>query len=301
MVLSPIDIEQKTFRVALRGYAEEEVDQFLDEIVIAIREYERQLRDANERVAVLEEQLEANREPRTGSRRPWSSLSEPPIRWSRKLGRKPQQLLIEARTKASEVEVERIQERENLVADLDRMRFVGRQGSKRGSWVWPTRLWGISRRSKRTSLPSQPDRDDVESWDDLPVDLEVDDLMTMKTSTRTNPRNPRAIGMTKMTKARSRIRGTQGEESTGQVILGSGLRPLGEGTSPTTRRLTGRGRGSVLWHRATLDLDRHGLIRRYRWGTIHLILSHERSGPEPRRRWSRPKSGKPPASCWERA
>ena len=69
MPLSPIDVQQQTFKVALRGYAEDEVDEFLDEVVIALRDYEQRLRDAQERVAVLEEQLSANRETEDAMRR----------------------------------------------------------------------------------------------------------------------------------------------------------------------------------------------------------------------------------------
>ena len=122
MVLSPIDIEQKTFRVALRGYAEEEVDQFLDEIVIAIREYERQLRDANERVAVLEEQLEANRETEDRIKKTLVIAQRTADQVVDEARGEAQQLLVEARTKATEVDAERVQERETLTADLDRMR-----------------------------------------------------------------------------------------------------------------------------------------------------------------------------------
>ena len=69
MPLSPIDVQQQTFKVALRGYAEDEVDEFLDEVVISLRDYEQRLRDAEERIAVLEEQLSANRETEDAMRR----------------------------------------------------------------------------------------------------------------------------------------------------------------------------------------------------------------------------------------
>ena len=104
MVLSPIDIEQKTFRVALRGYAEEEVDQFLDEIVIAIREYERQLRDANERVAVLEEQLEANRETEDRIKKTLVIAQRTADQVVQEARGEASLLINEARTKASEVD-----------------------------------------------------------------------------------------------------------------------------------------------------------------------------------------------------
>ncbi|MDR9450127.1 MAG: DivIVA domain-containing protein [Acidimicrobiia bacterium] len=215
MVLSPIDIEQKTFRVALRGYAEEEVDQFLDEIVIAIREYERQLRDANERVAVLEEQLEANRETEDRIKKTLVIAQRTADQVVQEARGEAQQLLIEARTQASEVEVERIQERDNLVADLDRMRssvagirerIVGLANSTLGD------LEAI----EADIMAVQPDRDDVESWDDLPADLDDDEegeVSEDESAGDWDDQSPEEFEEDKE------------EESSGQVILGSGPRP----------------------------------------------------------------------------
>ena len=45
MELTPIDVEQKAFTQALRGYQMDEVDDFLDEIVTALRGYDQRLRD----------------------------------------------------------------------------------------------------------------------------------------------------------------------------------------------------------------------------------------------------------------
>ncbi len=69
MALTPIDVQQKTFKISLRGYAEDEVDEFLDEVVISLRDLEQQLRDAEERVSIVEDQLEANRETEDAMRR----------------------------------------------------------------------------------------------------------------------------------------------------------------------------------------------------------------------------------------
>ncbi len=38
MAITPADIEKKTFSTALRGYDLDEVDDFLDEMVAAVRE-----------------------------------------------------------------------------------------------------------------------------------------------------------------------------------------------------------------------------------------------------------------------
>jgi cell division initiation protein len=57
MPLTPIDVQQKTFGTALRGYDLDEVDDFLDEVVTSLRDYEQQLETARERIASLERQM----------------------------------------------------------------------------------------------------------------------------------------------------------------------------------------------------------------------------------------------------
>ena len=59
MAITPADIEKKTFSTALRGYDLDEVDDFLDEMVVAVRELEEELARAKERAAQLENDPEA--------------------------------------------------------------------------------------------------------------------------------------------------------------------------------------------------------------------------------------------------
>jgi cell division initiation protein len=54
MAITPGDIEKKTFSTALRGYDLDEVDDFLDEMVVGVRELEEELAAAKQRVAELE-------------------------------------------------------------------------------------------------------------------------------------------------------------------------------------------------------------------------------------------------------
>ncbi|HEX6145631.1 MAG TPA: DivIVA domain-containing protein [Acidimicrobiia bacterium] len=55
MAITPADIEKKTFSTALRGYDLDEVDDFLDEMVVAVRELEEELARARDRIAQLEQ------------------------------------------------------------------------------------------------------------------------------------------------------------------------------------------------------------------------------------------------------
>jgi len=228
MVLSPIDIEQKTFRVALRGYAEEEVDQFLDEIVIAIREYERQLRDANERVAVLEEQLEANRETEERIKKTLIIAQRTADQVVDEARGEAQQLLVEARTRASEVEVERTQERQALVADLDRMRLsVGSLKDRLVALADST--MGKLEELEQDVIAAQPEADQVEApgediADVADFDEDLDDDVEADGESAADF-DHEADG------AEEEAREDQPEESTGQVFLGSGNRPWDRGDS----------------------------------------------------------------------
>lgn len=57
MALTPIDVQQKTFGTALRGYDLDEVDDFLDEVVTSLKGYEQRLAEAQERISGLEAEL----------------------------------------------------------------------------------------------------------------------------------------------------------------------------------------------------------------------------------------------------
>lgn len=59
MAITTSDIEKKTFSTALRGYDLDEVDDFLDEMVVAVRELQDELARAKARVAELERDPDA--------------------------------------------------------------------------------------------------------------------------------------------------------------------------------------------------------------------------------------------------
>jgi cell division initiation protein len=59
VAISPADIEKKTFSTALRGYDLDEVDDFLDEMVVAVRELQEELAQARARAAELERDPDA--------------------------------------------------------------------------------------------------------------------------------------------------------------------------------------------------------------------------------------------------
>lgn len=92
MNLTPIDVEQKAFTQALRGYQMDEVDDFLDEVVATLRSYEQRLREAQDKIRALE----SDTTPRGGDE---SEISRAIITAQRSADR----LLAEARAEAETI------------------------------------------------------------------------------------------------------------------------------------------------------------------------------------------------------
>lgn len=114
MALSAIDIEQKTFRVALRGYAEEEVDAFLDEIISTVRSLEQQLQDARARAADLESRVSDNRDSEDRITRTLVLAQKTADEVVREARFEAQQILSQARLDASEIEADQVNKKEQL-------------------------------------------------------------------------------------------------------------------------------------------------------------------------------------------
>ena len=122
MPLSPIDVQQQTFKVALRGYAEDEVDEFLDEVVISLRDYEQRLRDAQERVAVLEEQLTANRETEDAMRRTFLVAQRTADAILEEAKADSERLLADAHNEVERVSIQQGEEKAHLLAETALLR-----------------------------------------------------------------------------------------------------------------------------------------------------------------------------------
>lgn len=78
MNLSPQDVEQVKFRVALRGYAEDEVDIFLDQVTDTISDLNRKLAEAQREVRELREaEAKSQRREMEDSPAPAAPLTPP--------------------------------------------------------------------------------------------------------------------------------------------------------------------------------------------------------------------------------
>src|SRR5690606_28827921 len=122
MPLTPMDIQQKTFGPMLRGYDMDEVDDFLDEVVATLKDYDQRVRDAQDRIRALETELESRGEQESAISRALLAAQ-----------RQADTLLEEARSEAEMIrsqaldEVDRIRadreaERMTLTQDIARMR-----------------------------------------------------------------------------------------------------------------------------------------------------------------------------------
>jgi cell division initiation protein len=135
MELSPIDVQQKTFRAALRGYAEDEVDDFLDQVVETLRGYEQRVQEAEERAVALEEELSATKETEEAIKRTFIAaqrtrdemIEEARTETTRMLAQareEAEQQLVDARLRAVRAEEEHVRERDQLIRELTQLRSV---------------------------------------------------------------------------------------------------------------------------------------------------------------------------------
>ncbi len=108
MPLTPIDIQQKTFGPELRGYNMDEVDDFLDEVVAALKDYDQRVRDAQDRIRALEAELSTRGEDESAISRALVAAQK-----------QADSIVADARTEAAKIEVEAHDEAERLRAERE--------------------------------------------------------------------------------------------------------------------------------------------------------------------------------------
>ena len=124
MPLTPVDVQQKTFRVALRGYAEDEVDEFLDEIVLSIREYEQRLEEMSFQVGTLESQLTETRQTEDAMRRTLLLAEKTAEEITDEARREAERIVSDARVEATALSADQTEERDALLLELRRLRDI---------------------------------------------------------------------------------------------------------------------------------------------------------------------------------
>ena len=124
MPLTPIDVQQKTFATALRGYDLDEVDDFLDEVVTTLRDYEQRLRDAQERIAALEKELSSRGDDESAISRALVAAQKSADTIVAQARADAEEIIASARAEAENLTAQREAERRRLLDDIERMRYV---------------------------------------------------------------------------------------------------------------------------------------------------------------------------------
>jgi cell division initiation protein len=124
MPLTPIDVQQKTFVTTFRGYDLDEVDDFLDEVVTSLKDYEQRLHDAQQRIAVLETQAVGRGDSEAAISRALVSAQRSADLIVSEAKNEADRVLAEAKLDAKTLETERGSERTRLEGEIGEMHRV---------------------------------------------------------------------------------------------------------------------------------------------------------------------------------
>jgi cell division initiation protein len=108
MNLTPADVEAQQFAPALRGYQMEEVDNFLDDVAATLRGHEQRLREAQDRIRSLENEISSKGGDETTISRAFLAAQ-----------RSADALIAEAETQAAKIRRDAESEATRLVEDRD--------------------------------------------------------------------------------------------------------------------------------------------------------------------------------------
>ncbi|MGA7269882.1 MAG: DivIVA domain-containing protein [Acidimicrobiia bacterium] len=122
MPLTPIDIQQKTFGPELRGYNMDEVDDFLDEVVVALKDYDQRLRDAEDRIRALETELSTRGEDESAISRALVAAQKQADNLLADAKADAEKIRGDAQGEADQLRADRDAERMSLTQDIARMR-----------------------------------------------------------------------------------------------------------------------------------------------------------------------------------
>lgn len=122
MPLTPMDIQQKTFGPELRGYNMDEVDDFLDEVVTTLKDYDQRIRDAQDRIRALEAELSSRGEQESAISRALLAAQRQADAMIEEAQEEADRIRADARNEADRLRSDREAERMSLTQDIARMR-----------------------------------------------------------------------------------------------------------------------------------------------------------------------------------
>ncbi len=182
MALTPIDVQQKTFRQAFKGYDGGEVDEFLDHVVVTLRDYEQRVRETDDRVAVLEDQLRNRLDSDDSIKRAFLSAQKAADELVGNAKVEADGILARARDEASSLTEEQAAEKAGLLAELDALRATTRDLADRLKAVAGGEVQAMSDLAgemessvERFGAPESPDDDGLgEAASNLSAEDDVD-------------------------------------------------------------------------------------------------------------------------------
>jgi cell division initiation protein len=122
--LTPIDVQQKTFVTTFRGYDLDEVDDFLDEVVTSLKDYEQRLHDAQQRIAILETQALGRGDSEAAISRALVSAQRSADLIVSDAKGEAERILDAARLDSHTLESERSAEESRMRSEIEQMRSV---------------------------------------------------------------------------------------------------------------------------------------------------------------------------------
>lgn len=123
MILTPLDVQQKTFGTALRGYDLDEVDAFLDNVVQTLKSYEDRLSVFESQQAALEAEVAKHTETGDQISRALLKAQQSADQIVDEAKGEAARMIEEARRRADEVAAKRELERSRLQIEVDNIRM----------------------------------------------------------------------------------------------------------------------------------------------------------------------------------
>lgn len=136
MALSPLDIRNKTFSTKMRGFAQEEVDDFLDQVINDYEEILRQNRDLEKNVKHLEEKLRYFNELKEALNQSIIVAQETADKVKDSAQKEADVIVADAKTESSELLAKANQEAQEMIADAkERSSNMVKEATERANFL----------------------------------------------------------------------------------------------------------------------------------------------------------------------
>lgn len=136
MALSPLDIRNKTFSTKMRGFAQEEVDDFLDQVINDYEEILRQNRDLEKNVKHLEEKLRYFNELKEALNQSIIVAQETADKVKDSAQKEADVIVADAKTESSDLLAKANQEAQEILADAkERSQAMVKEATERANFL----------------------------------------------------------------------------------------------------------------------------------------------------------------------